>query len=112
LKNYNFRLPRIDGSLDRLKSRKVTLPQAHRVIQSLDVETRPIEIRPNAYDEVIRPPQRSTNNNEKNQIRKTATLPPQPKPKLKHEINTDVTSLLRTYKKVLFFSNFSTKYAP
>jgi len=62
-----IRLPRIDGSLDRLKSRKVALPQAHRIIESLDVDNGRTnmsvhELRPNAYDDtVIRPPQRSSN---------------------------------------------------
>lgn len=104
-KGRPVRLPRIDGSLDRLKSRKVTLPQAHRIIQSLDVET----ARPNAYDEVIRPSQRSSINQNtphfstetkpKVQLKKTATMPAQSKPKEKPQMHTDVTALLRTYKK-------------
>jgi len=106
-----IRLPRIDGSLDRLKSRKVALPQAHRIIESLDVENGRTnmsihELRPNAYDDtVIRPPQRSSNQQSslgempKITVKKTATLPPQPKPKDKPHLHSDVTTLLRTYKK-------------
>lgn len=96
------RLPRIDGSLDRLKNR-VNLPQAHRIIQSLDVETNRAN---NVYDEVIRPPQRSsmaqysTGSDGKTTIplKKTATMPAQ-KPKDKPHLHSDVTALLRTYKK-------------
>lgn len=109
----------MDGSLDRARNRKVTLPQAHRVIQSLDVETsKTTTVSPHltqTYDEtVIRPPQRSSLK-VKNQtpevkvtVKKTATLPAQYRqPHVeKQNPQSDVSTLLRTYKKVNYFLPF------
>ena len=109
----------MDGSLDRARNRKVTLPQAHRVIQSLDVETsKTTTVSPHltqTYDEtVIRPPQRSSLK-VKNQtpevkvtVKKTATLPAQYRqPHVeKQNPQSDVSTLLRTYKKVNYFPHF------
>ena len=111
-----FRLPRIDGSLDRATAKQIN-PPGHRLISSIDVEHRMSH-----YDEVVRPSNRVNgcmprHHFGRNPVRKSNTLDRNYKNSQNNSNNQNNNvkkNLLQTYKKVKIpsknhFNPFSAK---